>query len=694
MLTRDPHSSLTLALRMLRVLRPLQPPLLCAKIRPRAGVLAHSCFRLGIRSSANFVKTERAQKAETQNLRAKLSPSTESSNKEFSRLYDLVKQEKWHLATAMAFLLVSSSISLSLPAAIGKILDAVNDSSQEKLILGFTLSQFMAGMAGIFVVGAASTYGRIVTLRSIGERLVAKLRSRTFKKIVEQDAEFFDVNRTGDLLSRLGTDANVVSRSVTQNIADGLRAIITATLGLGMMSYISVKLTLVITATLPPVLIATWLYGRKVRQISRRFQVTLGDLTRVGEERLNNIRTAQSFGGEQQEIKLYNQRIRSVYNVGMEEAKATGRYTGVMQLTGNMVVIGLLALGANMVSNGSLTFGELTSFIMYTAFSGSAISGLGNFYSELMKGAGAASRLFEVEDRKPVIPPFRGQPLRNPKGNIVFSNVYFAYPTRPAVDIFQGLDVTIKSGSHVCIVGQSGGGKSTILSLLLRLYDPTSGSISIGGQDLSDVSPWSLRRNIGVVSQEPVLYNGTVAENIEYGKPGASRTEILDAARSANCTFLADFPQGIDTQVGPRGAQLSGGQKQRIAIARALISKPSILVLDEATSALDSESEMLVNEALAKLIKQSGTTISIAHRLSTIARSDEVIVLGSGGKAIEQGGFSELYRDPDSALSQLLLTRHEVLKDKTTEAEQEHEEDPHIDEDLPPEEVNPLTDKL
>lgn len=616
----------------------------------------------------NFAPSEKAHKAQKTNLRSQLSSpedvtgSIASSRKEFRRMFDLVRREKGALAGALMLLLLSSAIGLSLPFIIGRILDAVNDPNPEKIIFGYPLQKFLLGMAGVFFVGSIATYYRVIVIRSISERMVTRLRSRAFRGLVKQDAEFFDANRTGDLISRLSTDANVVSRAVTQNMADGLRSLLTAGLGVGMLCYMSLKLTGIITLCLPPAMMGTWLYGRKVRQISKSFQTALGDLAKVSEERLNNISTSRSFGGETQELKLYHGQLRNVFSIAMQEARASGLYFGMMQMTGNYIVIGLLAIGAIMVSNGSLTFGELSSFIMYTAYSGSALSGLASFYSDLMKGAGAAQRLFEIDEKAPLVPFTKGQKLKVPNGDIVFHNVQFSYPTRPAVKIFTNLTMRINAGSNVCIVGQSGGGKSTVLSLLLRFYDATSGHITIGGQKITDVSPWDLRRHIGVVSQEPILYNATVAENIRYARPEASCAEIIEAARQANCTFLEDFPEGIDTPVGPRGTQLSGGQKQRIAIARAIIKKPSILVLDEATSALDGESEMLVNAALAKLIKTSSTTISVAHRLSTIARSKDVIVLGSNGQAIEQGSFAELYRDSNSELSKLLMRRNEIVK--------------------------------
>ena len=234
-----------------------------------------------------------------------------------------------------------------------------------------------------------------------------------------------------------------------------------------------------------------------------------------------------------------------------------------------------------MVKSGAISIGDLTTFLMYTAYAGSSLFNLSSFYSELMKGVGAASRLFELQDRKPTISPTVGTPVKSALGPIRFENLSFAYPTRPAVSIFKNLDFEIPQGSNVAVVGPSGGGKSTITSLILRFYTPTAGRITINGVDIATMNVKSLRRRIGIVQQEPVLFSGSIAQNIGYGKPTATRAEITTAARRANCKFIEDFPEGLDTSVGARGAQLSGGQKQRIAIARALVKKPDILILDE-----------------------------------------------------------------------------------------------------------------
>lgn len=609
-----------------------------------------------------YKKSERAVKASKINLSARLSPretTNKGGMKEIFRLFTLARREVKPLFFAVAMLIVSSAVSLTLPMTIGKILDAANSDETAKMVFGLPLNTFYSCVGALFVLGACANFGRVVLLKVIGERLVARLRVTLYKRTIAQDAEFFDANRVGDLISRLSSDANIVAKSLTQNVSDGLRSAISAFFGVAMMGYVSIKLTSMILLVIPPVFLGSWIYGKKVRQLSRDLQQAVGDLTKVSEERLSSVRTAQSFAGELQEVHRYSGKIRDVFTIGRKEAIAAASFYASTGLAGNLTVLTLLAIGSQMVMSGEMSLGALTSFTMYTGYAGSAAFGLSSFYSELMKGAGAASRLFEMMDREPSIKPTIGKKLLNARDTITFQNVKFAYPTRPAVNIFEDLSFTIPAGSNVCIVGPSGGGKSTISSLILRFYDPTGGSVKIGDEDIRNLNLKSLRRHIGVVSQEPVLFSGTIAENISYGKPEATRYEIYEAARRANCDFISDFPEGLDTYVGARGTQLSGGQKQRIAIARALIKNPSILILDEATSALDSESENQVNEALARLMRENSTTISIAHRLSTIKRSDSLVVLGSDGRVAETGSFNELIAQPDSALSHLLQAQAE-----------------------------------
>lgn len=630
-----------------------------------------------------FQQTDRARKAAQVNMSARLSKEGKNQGKgggwgEVVRLIKIARPELRWLGIAFVFLLISSAVTMSIPFSVGRILDlATKGSEEENKLLGLTMNQFFLCFAAFMTVGAFANYGRIVLLRIVGERVVARLRTQLYRRTYVQDAEFFDANRVGDLISRLSSDTVIVGKSITQNVSDGLRSMVSGSAGFVAMAWLSPQLTSIILLMFPPIAIGAFFYGRMIRNISRQIQKNLGTLTKIAEERLGNVKTSQAFAGEVQEIHRYNKQVRKIFALGRRESIIAATFYGSTGWGGNMTILALLVVGGNLVKTGTMSLGDLTSFMMYTAFAGSSLFGVSGFYSELMKGVGAASRLFELQDRKPTIPATVGVKVVSAQGPIKFSNVTFAYPTRPAVKIFRHLDFEIPSGSNVCIVGPSGGGKSTVASLMLRFYTPTSGSITINGVDMKDMNVKSLRRRIGMVGQEPVLFSGSIAENIAYGKPQASRAEITAAARKANCGFISDFPEGLETQVGARGAQLSGGQKQRIAIARALLKDPDILILDEATSALDAESETLVNSALAELLKGKNTTISIAHRLSTIKRSDKIIVLSSDGTVAEVGSYNDLSTDQNSAFSKLMEWQ---MSGGDIPAEQRQKSSPHITE--------------
>lgn len=622
----------------------------------------------------------------------KLSPhdSKASGFKDIKRLFLLAKPETNSMILALVFILISGAVSMTIPSVIGKLLDAAKEGhlagvgasgegadssdssdnqedSSDRLIYGLTFPQFYTALGTIFVVGAFANMGRIVLLKVTGEKLVARLRTRTMKAALQQDATFLDNNRVGDLISRLSSDASIVSKSVTQNLSDGARAVIQGAVGFGMMSFISWKLTCVMTLMAPPLAIMAMVYGKKIRNLSRQLQTSVGGLTKVAEEQLSAARTVQAYGGEKQEIRRYAGEVRNVFNIGLKEALTSGVFFGVTGFVGNVALLALLLTGTSMIRSGAITVGDLSSFMMYAVYTGSSLFGLSSFYSELMKGAGAAARVFELNDRKPLIHPTKGvDPVTLQGKTIEFRNVAFAYPTRRENRIFDGLSLDIQPGEHVCIVGPSGGGKSTIASLLLRYYDVDGGRIAIGGQDIRHFNLRKYRRLLGVVQQEPLLFNGTILDNITYAVPGelaGDDSRVSRAIGQANCTkFLANFPDGLETLVGPRGAQMSGGQKQRIALARAFLLDPAVLILDEATSALDSQSEEVVAQSLRSRSRRGKTTVSIAHRLSTIQHSSRVIVLDRHGGVGETGSFRELISDPDSHLTQLLLKEEERVE--------------------------------
>ena len=494
-----------------------------------------------------FAKSEKASAAAQLNLSAKLGKDTNQQGSsggwaEIWRLIKIARPESKALGVAVTLLLISSGVSMSIPFSIGRILDiATKAEGSQDMLFGLDLSVFYLALGTVLTLGASANFGRIIILRIIGERIVTRLRSRLFRRNLIQDAEFFDANRVGDLISRLGADTIIVGKSVTQNLSDGLRSLISGAAGLTLMTYVSMKLTGILALMFPPVAISAFFYGRAMRNLSRKIQKNLGGLTKIAEERLGSIRTTQAFAAEVQEIGRYNKQVRKIFTLGKREALISASFFSSSGFMGNMTILALLYVGGGMVKSGAISIGELTSFLMYTAYAGSSLFGLSGFYSELMRGVGAASRLFELQDRNPKIHPTAGEPVKSARGPIEFRNVTFSYPTRPAVTIFRDLDFKIDQGMNVAIVAPSGAGKSTVASLLLRFYTPNEGSITINGKDIINMNAKQLRRKIGYVGQEPVLFSGSIAENIAYGKPLATRSEIVAAARKANCQFIGDF---------------------------------------------------------------------------------------------------------------------------------------------------------
>ncbi|SMN18898.1 similar to Saccharomyces cerevisiae YPL270W MDL2 Mitochondrial inner membrane half-type ATP-binding cassette (ABC) transporter, required for respiratory growth at high temperature [Maudiozyma saulgeensis] len=590
--------------------------------------------------------------------------SSESGSKDIWRLLLLIKNDWKLLSAALGLLTVSCSIGMAIPKIIGIVLDALRTTAPEEQItvMSLPLPQFFGGIAIALIIGCAANYGRVILLRILSERLVARLRSNIIKRVLHQDAEFYDTYKVGDLISRLGSDAYVVSRSITQKISDGIKALFVGSVGIGMMVSLSPQLSGVLMLLAPPILFAAKFFGRKIRLNSTQLQEATANMTRVSEEQFNGIKTIQSFVAEKNEINKYNGAIRQIFRVGKDAAFINGKFFTTASLIGDLSFLIVLSYGSYLVLGNQLSIGDLTAYMLYTEYTGNAVFGLSTFYSELMQGAGAATRLFELTDKEVKIPSTIGRskfvPVK-PNGGceIEFENVSFAYPTRPANQIFKNLNFKIEAGSNVCIVGPSGRGKSTIALLLLHYYNPTNGDIIIDGQRLNEMNTKSLRRKIGIVQQEPTLMSGTIRDNITYGltyKP--TKEEIRSVAKQCFChNFITKFPDTYDTVIGPHGASLSGGQRQRIAIARALIKKPNILILDEATSALDVESEGAINYTFGQIMKsKSMTIVSIAHRLSTIRRSENIIVLGNDGSVVEMGKFKELFEDPSSELSKLL----------------------------------------
>jgi putative ABC transport system ATP-binding protein len=494
-----------------------------------------------------FAPSEKASRAGQLNLSAKLSRDGRAVVRKYpvaSELWRLVKiagPESKALMVAFTLLLLSSSVTLAVPWTIGKIMDQANNPEGKISMFGLEPSTFYLCFGGLLALGAASNFGRLILLRTIGERVVARLRTNLYRRTMTQNAEFFDANRVGDLISRLGADTSIVGKSITSNLSDGLRALVSGSAGLGMMFWVSPHLTSVLFVMLPAFATSAIVFGRAIRNLSRTVQKSIGDLTKIAEERLGNVKTVQAFVGEAPEVGRYSHQVKKLFQLGKRDAILNAAYFGTNGFLANMMILALLYIGGGMVQSGAITLGQLSSFLLYSAYTGSSMFGLSSFYSELMKGSGAASRLFELQDRHPPVYPSVGENVRDAKGEIEFKNVKFSYPTRPGLVIFNDLTFKIEEGKNYAIVAPSGAGKSTVASLLLRFYEVNSGTITIAGRDVSKMNSQQLRRKIGYVGQEPVLFSGSIAENIAYGRPWATLSEIREAVEKANCGFIKDF---------------------------------------------------------------------------------------------------------------------------------------------------------
>lgn len=553
----------------------------------------------------------------------------------WQRLLALARPELKTLALGTLFLLVSSALNLSFPMIIGQLVDVVGEGAGREAV-----DRLVLMLMAIFAVVGFSTAMRAYLFTVAGERVVMRLRQDLFGSLIGQEVGFFDAHRTGELTNRLASDTTVLQNTVTVNVSMGLRFLLSAVGAIGILMWQSWQLTLLMLAVVPLVAIGAAFYGRSLRRISKQVQDALAAATAVAEESLSGIRTVRAFAREALELDRYSAAVTGAFELARRRAALGATFQGVVSFAGYAAIGVVLWYGGVLLINGQMTMGELTSFLLYTftvAFSIGALSGL---YEDFSKAVGASSRVFELLDRQSVVVS-GDQKVDALRGEVALSEVVFAYPTRPEAPVLQGLTLSIHPGEVVALVGPSGGGKSTVAALLSRFYDPQGGQIALDGKPLETLDADWLREQVGVVSQEPILFASSIIDNIRYGRMTATKEEVIAAARAANAhDFISDFPDGYETMVGERGVRLSGGQKQRVAIARAILKDPRVLVLDEATSALDAESEHLVQEALDRLMAGRSTLV-IAHRLSTIQDADRVVVL-SEGRVVQQGSHDEL----------------------------------------------------
>ncbi|ESP02536.1 hypothetical protein LOTGIDRAFT_171935 [Lottia gigantea] len=555
------------------------------------------------------------------------------------RLIKLAKPEAGIISLAFFAMLGSSGVQIVAPLFFGKVVDAAQRNMDE-------LNNTVLILLFIYMGGALCSSARSWIFTLAGQRVVARLRKDLFKSVIKQEVAFFDTNRTGEICNRLSSDTQVLQNAVTVNMSMLFRYLLQIIGSLVLMFVLNPSLTGVLIAVVPIVSLGAVQYGRYLKKVRKEFQDRLADAGTTAEESISSIRTVRSFSGETKAIKAYGSDVDKSYKEGSKLAAAQGLFDGTIGLLSYGAVLLVLWYGGKLVyentqdSNTGISPGVLTSFLLYTLQVALAFALLSSLYGDFMQALGASLRIFELFDRKPLVSSENGDILPMFDGHVEFKNVHFTYPSRPETPVIKGINLTVSPGQVVALVGPSGGGKSTIVSLIERFYDPDSGSISLGGQDLTSLDPQWFRQKIAMVSQEPTLFACSIKENIAYGR-NATDAEIVEAAKQANAhEFIQTFESGYDTLVGERGVRLSGGQKQRIAISRALIMDPVILLLDEATSALDAESEHLVQEAIDRAMK-GRTVIVIAHRLSTVRNANKVIVIDKGLIA-EQGSHDEL----------------------------------------------------
>lgn len=556
------------------------------------------------------------------------------------KIFEYVKPYRSHFIIGLILLFLSSTVFMVFPFIVGVMLDVAQGKAS---IAHLDLPSIAFLLLAVLAFQGVVSYFRVILFARVSEGVSADIRKDLYQKLISLPVVFFEKSRVGELVSRLTNDVEKLYNTFYFVLAEFIRQIILLVGGVLFLAWQTPKLTGVMLAIFPLIVVGAMLFGRKIRKLSRMRQDKLGDTNTILDETLQSIYAVKSFANERFEVNRYRTSNDAVRGVSMQFASGRALFS-VFIIT---VLFGALFFviwsGMRMVESGEITAGQLISFVTFTAVIGGAIAGLGNFYSELVGAMGATERVQEIltaesetEARRQTNVP--AGPL---KGTIELDAVEFAYPTRSDVPVLRGLSLSIQPGQKVALVGQSGAGKSTVMQLMLQFHQPLSGVIKIDGKDIQEYELESYRRNFALVPQEVILFGGTIRENVLYGKPEATEAELVEALEKANAwDFVQAFPDGLETVVGERGIKLSGGQRQRIAIARAILRDPAILLLDEATSSLDAESERLVQEALNRLM-ENRTSIIIAHRLSTIREVDRIFVL-EGGKIVEMGTHAEL----------------------------------------------------
>ena len=553
-------------------------------------------------------------------------------------LIPFIGQYPGRVMAAFLALLAATAATLAMPIAVRFMIDNGFSTEDANSIDRY----FLAMLVVAIVLGLASAM-RFYFVSWIGERVTADLRAAVYNHITTLSPAFFEVTRTGEVLSRLTADVTLIKTVVGSSASIALRNSFMFVGSAIMLVYTSASLAGLAALTLPAVIVPVIVFGRMVRRLARASQDRIADTASHATETISAMQTVQSFTHENEDRRIFSNAVEGSFDTAKLRILARAGMTAIAIVLIFAGVTGILWLGAQYVLDGTMSGGTLGQFILYAVLCATSIGALSEVWGEVQLAAGATERLVEILQVEPVIlPPANPKSLpQPPQGHIAFDNVTFQYPTRPEISALSGFSLAVTPGETVALVGASGAGKSTVFQLLSRFYDPQDGRISIDGVALPDMMPQNVRGALAIVPQETVVFAKTVMENIRFGRPEASEAEVIIAAKAAQADeFIARLPQGYATELGERGVTLSGGQRQRIAIARAILRDAPVLLLDEATSALDAESETLVQKALGNLM-EGRTTLVIAHRLATILKADRIIVM-EGGKVTAQGKHHEL----------------------------------------------------